>query len=152
MIMITAAPVKKSVRVNASQEHAFDVFAERFDIWWPRDHHIGKTAMREAIIEPRTGGRWYERGEDGSECEWGRVLAWEPPARLLLSWRINSKFVPDETVESEVEVRFIPDGAVTRVELEHRIRAADAGLLREAVDSPRGWGSILDIYVAKASA
>ena len=152
MSMIQVAPVRKNIRVSAPQAHAFDVFAARFDAWWPRDHHIGKAEIAEAIIEPRLGGRWYERGEDGSECEWGRVLAWEPPSRFVLSWRINSKFVPDETVESEVEVRFIPDGAGTRVELEHRIRSADASALREAVDSPRGWGALLDIYAAKASA
>jgi uncharacterized protein YndB with AHSA1/START domain len=80
------------------------------------------------------------------------VLAWEPPSRLVLSWRINSKFVLDETIESEVEVRFIPDGAGTRVELEHRIRSADAPALRDAVDAPGGWGALLDIYAAKASA
>ena len=152
MTMITAAPVRKSIRVNAPPARAFDVFAARFGSWWPRDHHIGKAAMSEAVIEPRAGGRWYEKDEDGSECDWGRVLAWEPPARLLLSWRINSKFVLDETVESEVEVRFVPDGAGTRVELEHRIRAADAEKLREAVDSPRGWGSLLEIYAARVSA
>jgi uncharacterized protein YndB with AHSA1/START domain len=152
MTMITAAPVRKSIRVNAPQARAFDVFAARFGSWWPKDHHIGKAAMTEAVIEPRAGGRWYERGEDGSECDWGRVLAWEPPARLVLSGRINSKFVLDETVESEVEVRFIPDGAGTRVELEHRIRAIDAEPLREAVDSPRGWDSLLEIYAAKLSA
>ena len=152
MNMIQVAPVRKAIRVNASQAHAFEVFAARFDAWWPREHHLGKAEMAAAIIEPRAGGRWYEKGQDGSECEWGRVLAWEPPSRLVLSWRINSKFVPDETVESEVEVRFSPDGAGTRVELEHRIRSADAPALRDAVDSPRGWGALLEIFAAKASA
>jgi uncharacterized protein YndB with AHSA1/START domain len=149
---ISAAPVKKSIRVNAPQSRAFDVFAARFDSWWPRDHHIGKAAMKQAIIEPHSGGRWYEKDEDGSECDWGRVLVWDPPSRLVLSWGINSKFVPDETVDSEVEVRFIADGdAATRVELEHRILAADAQALREAVDSPRGWGGLLEIYAAKVA-
>ncbi len=150
---ITVAPVKKSIRVNAPQAHAFDVFAARFDSWWPRDHHIGKVPMKQAIIEPHAGGRWYEKGEDGSECEWGRVLVWDPPSRLVLSWGLNSKFILDETVDSEVEVRFIPDGdAATRVELEHRVQAADAKALREAVDSPRGWSGLLEIYAAKAAA
>lgn len=147
---ISAAPVKKSIRVNAPPARAFEVFANRFDSWWPRDHHIGKAAMKQAIIEPHSGGRWYEKDEDGSECDWGRVLVWDPPSRLVLSWIINSKFVLDETVDSEVEIRFIPDGdSATRVELEHRIMAVDAQALRDTVDSPRGWGSLLEIYAAK---
>jgi uncharacterized protein YndB with AHSA1/START domain len=145
--------VRKSIKVNAPQAHAFEVFARRFDAWWPRDHHIGKSAMKEAVIEPRAGGRWYEKGDDGAECDWGRVLAWDPPNRLVLSWTINGKFQVDEAVESEVEVRFVAeDAGTTRVELEHRIAAADAPALREAVDSPRGWGSLLEIYAREAAA
>lgn len=153
MTFIRVAPVRKVIVVNAPQAHAFDVFARRFDVWWPRDHHIGKTAMKTAVIEPRAGGRWYERGEDGSECEWGRVLRWEPPNRLVLSWTINGKFQVDGTVESEVDVQFLAEGEKrTRVELEHRIAAADAAALRDAVDSPRGWGSLLEIYAKEAAA
>jgi uncharacterized protein YndB with AHSA1/START domain len=145
--------VKRSIRVNAPQARAFDVFATRFDSWWPREHHIGKAVMKEAIIEPHAGGRWYEKGEDGSECNWGRVLVWEPPSRLVLSWEINSKFAFDETVASEVEVHFTADAeGGTLVELEHRILAADAQALREVVDSPRGWGALLEIYAAKVAA
>jgi uncharacterized protein YndB with AHSA1/START domain len=108
--------------------------------------------MAEAVIEPRAGGRWYEKGEDGSECDWGRVLAWEPPSRLVLSWTINGKFQVDETVESEVEVLFIPESAsTTRVELEHRIAAVDAEALRQAVDSPQGWGNLLEIYAKETT-
>ena len=152
MKKIAVAPVKKNIRVKASQAHAFDVFAAGFDSWWPKDHHIGKAAMKQVVMEPRVGGRWYEKGEDGSECDWGRVLVWDPPSRLVLSWGINSEFVLDDTVESEVEVRFFPDGDNgTRVELEHRILAADAEVLREAVDSPRGWSGLLEIYAARAA-
>ena len=153
MTFIRVAPVRKSILVNTTQAHAFDVFAKRFDAWWPRDHHIGKSPMKEAVIEPCEGGRWFEKGEDSSECEWGRVLAWEPPNRLVLSWTINGKFQVDDTVESEVEVHFLAESANrTRVELEHRIAAGDASALREAVDSPRGWGSLLEIYAKKAAA
>ena len=153
MTFIRVAPVRKSISVNAPQAHAFDVFTRRFDVWWPRDHHIGKTAMKQAVIEPCTGGRWYEKGEDDSECEWGRVLAWEPPNRLVLSWTINGKFQVDGSVESEVEVRFVAEGdSRTRVELEHRIAAEDAEALRGAVDSPMGWGSLLEIYAKEAAA
>jgi uncharacterized protein YndB with AHSA1/START domain len=149
---IRVTPVKKSIRVNAPQAHAFEVFASRFDSWWPRDHHIGKAAMIEAIIEPRAGGRWYEKGDDGSECEWGRVIAWEPPSRLVLSWHLNGKFEVDESVASEVEVLFVAEGPhATRVELEHRIASPDAETIRAAVDTPQGWSGLLEIFARKAA-
>jgi uncharacterized protein YndB with AHSA1/START domain len=151
--MLKVAPVKKALLVKATPERAFEVFTSRFDAWWPKTHHIGKAPMKEAVIEPHDGGRWYEKGEDGSECNWGKVLAWEPPSRLILSWHINGKFELDERVMSEVEVRFIAEGAgVTRVELEHRIEAADAEIMRASVDSPNGWTALLEAYGKIASA
>jgi uncharacterized protein YndB with AHSA1/START domain len=77
--------VRKSVVVNAPIERAFDVFTAKFDTWWPRTHHIGEVEPFEAILEPRAGGRYYERGADGSECEWGEVLEFDPPTHLALS-------------------------------------------------------------------
>ena len=146
-LKIKVAPVRKTLSVNAPQAHAFDVFTTRFNTWWPKDHHLGKTDMVAAVIEPRKGGRWYERDADGSECDWGSVLVWEPPSRLVLSWRINSKFVIDAAVASEIEVRFIAETpGQTRVEFEHRIEAEDAEALRAAVDSPRGWTGLLEMY------
>ena len=148
---IKAAPVLKTVRVKASPQRAFDVFTTRFDAWWPRSHHIGKAEMKEAVIEPRRGGRWYEKGVDGSECNWGNVLLWEPPHRIVLSWRINSQFVIDDSVTSEVDVRFIAEAdGVTRVELEHRIEAVDAETMRGMVDAPNGWTAILEAFRAAA--
>jgi uncharacterized protein YndB with AHSA1/START domain len=150
--MLKVAPVKKTLLLRASPERAFAVFTARFDAWWPKSHHIGKAPMKEAVIEPRSGGRWYEKGEDGSECNWGKVLAWEPPSRLILSWHINGKFELDESVMSEVEVRFIAEGAnTTRVELEHRIESHDADAMRAAVDAPNGWTAILEAYGKVAS-
>ena len=81
--------VNKEIVVQAP-ERAFRVFTENFDRWWPRSHHIGKADMKAAIMEPRTNGRWYERGVDGSECEWGYVIAWEPPHRVVLAWQLNN--------------------------------------------------------------
>jgi uncharacterized protein YndB with AHSA1/START domain len=150
--LITAAPVKKMLRVKASQATAFEVFTARIGSWWPQSHHIGKVDMKEAVIEPRQGGRWYERGVDGSECEWGTVLAWQPPEKIVLSWYLNSKFEYDRSIKSEVEVRFIAEGAnTTRVELEHRISAADAEIIRDKVDAPGGWTMLLDLYAQKAT-
>lgn len=144
---ITPAPVRKAIRVNAPQARAFEVFTARFGNWWPKSHHIGTAEMKDAIIEPRHGGRWYERGLDGSECQWGEVLVWQPPEKLVLSWHLNGQFKLDDSVESEVEVRFIADGpTATRVELEHRITATDAETIRSAVDSPNGWSGLLGHY------
>ena len=146
---IRVAPVRKSMRVNASQARAFEVFASRLDAWWPKSHHIGKAEMKEAVLEPRAGGRWYEKGVDGSECTWGSVLVWDPPSRLVLSWKINAKFEFDESVASEVDVRFVAESAnVTRVELEHRIEALDGEAMRASVDAPAGWTALLELYRA----
>ncbi len=83
--------VRKALMVEASAERAFRVFTEKLGAWWPvATHHIGKVPARTVMIEPREGGRWYEQGEDGSECNWGRVLVWDPPRRLVLAWQITS--------------------------------------------------------------
>ena len=81
--------VKRSVVVNVPIEHAFKVFTERFDLWWPREHHVGKADLQTAIIEPKAGGRFYEKGVDGSECEWGAVLEFAPPSRVVLAWHLD---------------------------------------------------------------
>jgi len=144
---IRVAPVLKTIRVEVPQAHAFEVFTARIGKWWPATHKIGRAEMREAVIEMRQGGRWYERGVDGSETDWGRVLAWDPPAKLTLSWHINSQFAIDEHVRSEIEVRFVAAGShATVVELEHRLEAPDAERLREIVDSERGWSMLLGRY------
>ena len=107
------------------------------------------------MIEPQAGGRWYEQGEDGSKCDWGRVLVWEPPLRLVLAWQINAQWQFDPGVTTEVEVRFIAEGATTRVELEHRHleRLGDrAEALRAAFDSPDGWAGVLQAYAQQQGA
>ena len=135
--------VRKSIVVNAPQAHVFDFFTAKHDLWWPRAHHIGTRDNFTAVLEPRAGGRWFERGDDGSECQWGRVLAWEPPRRLLLSWDIGADWKPDPGLQTEVEVRFIAEAAErTRVELEHRKleRYGDkAEMMRALFDGPGAW-------------
>ena len=91
----TETSVRKTVTVNAPIERAFDVFTSGFDSWWPRSHHIAKVDMAEAILEPRLGGRWYERGADGSECDWGTVLEYDRPNHVAVSWRLNGEFAYD---------------------------------------------------------
>ena len=116
------ASVRKEITVEASQARAFRAFTEEHGAWWPlATHHIGEKDAETAIIEPRAGGRWFERAADGTECLWGKVLVWDPPGRLVLSWEIGANFKYQEGLSLEVEVRFVVLGpALTRVELEHR--------------------------------
>jgi uncharacterized protein YndB with AHSA1/START domain len=148
MVQATHEAVRREITVQASPERAFAVFTEQVDTWWPRSHHVGAAEMAEAVIEPRAGGRWYERGVDGSRCDWGDVLAWEPPHRLLLSWQIGGDWAldPDPEHASEVEVTFTPDGEGTRVRVEHRNferHGATAAALAEGVAGDGGWNSLL---------
>jgi len=148
-------PVRKTISVNASAERAFHVFTAEFDSWWPRTHHIGQAPMKRAIIQGVVGGRCYTEQIDGTECEWGTVLVWDPPHRLVLAWQIDGHwhYEPDLAKSSEVEVRFTPqpDGS-TRIELEHRHlsrHGADAGAIRTAIDSPTGWGGLLALFATQ---
>jgi uncharacterized protein YndB with AHSA1/START domain len=147
-------PVRKSIVVNASVDRAFHVFTAEHDTWWPRSHHIGKAPMKKAVIEGKVGGRCYSEQTDGTECDWGTVLAWEPPHRVVLAWQINGnwQFEPDLARSSEVEVRFTPQpGGSTRIDLEHRYlgrHGEGATAMRTAVDSPNGWASLLGLFAA----
>jgi uncharacterized protein YndB with AHSA1/START domain len=147
--------VRKTLTLNVPIEHAFRVFTEGHGKWWPLDtHHIGKVAAATVVIEPCAGGRWYERGIDGTECEWGKVLVWEPPHRLLLAWQITADWRYDLTLQTEVEVTFVAEGpGRTRLELEHRHldRYRDqAGVMRSIFDSEGGWTGILARFATAA--
>lgn len=151
MSTATIPAIQGKVTVNAPIERAFRIFTESFTTWWPADYHIGEADMAEAIIEPREGGRWYERGVDGSECDWGHVLAWEPPHRLVVTWQINGQwqYDPDPEHASEIEVRFTPDGSdQTTVELEHRLlhRLVGGEAIRDSISGGGGWGALLAQY------
>ncbi|HEX2724948.1 MAG TPA: SRPBCC family protein [Beijerinckiaceae bacterium] len=155
MRAITPAPVRKSIFVRAQQQRAFEVFTSGIGRWWPPSHHIGKAEMQDAIIEPRAGGRWYERGVDGSECEWGRVLAWDPPQRVVLAWQLTADWQFDPKLVTEVEVRFTPEGEGTRVDLEHRNLerfGERADTVRGQIDAEGGWGLILQNFADAATA
>jgi uncharacterized protein YndB with AHSA1/START domain len=151
-----ANSLRKVVSVKAPPEIAWRVFTEKMGTWWPlATHKIGKAKAVDAVIEPRVGGRWYERGDDGSTCDWGRVLAWEPPSRLVLSWEISADFQYDPNLKTEVEVRFITEGKDgTRVELEHRHLdryGARRDQVRRIFDSDAGWKGLLEAFAACAS-
>jgi uncharacterized protein YndB with AHSA1/START domain len=115
--------VRQSVVVDAPIERAFKVFTEDFGKFKPAEHNLLGVEIAETVFEPRVGGHLYDRGVDGSECRWARVLAYEPPTRLLLSWNINPRWQieTDPARTSEWEVRFIAETpSRTRVEIEHR--------------------------------
>ena len=152
----TQLVVRKSVLVNAPQTHAFAVFTEQQGAWWPlTTHYIGAASAQTAIIEPLAGGRWFERSSDGDECDWGRVLVWEPPHRIVLSWDIGADWKSDPQLGTEVEVRFIAeDPATTRVELEHRHLeryGAQAETMQTTFDSEGGWSGILRGFAQAAA-
>ena len=153
-LAIKPAPVRKSVTIAATPARAFEVFTAGFDRWWPRSHSIGDSPLKTAVIEPRVGGRWYGLLENGSEAEWGDVLAWEPPHRVVLAWRIGSDWAYDADLLTEVEVTFRPEGERTRVELEHRhLERMGEGAegARTQFDSQGGWGALLQMFAAEAA-
>ena len=112
-------PIRHIVVVKAPPARAFELFAAHMDHWWPRG--IGEKPHVAIVVEPWTEGRWFERDADGNETHWGKVLAWEPPSRLLLAWQITSQWTYDTELLTEVELTFAAlDGGGTRVTLEHR--------------------------------
>ena len=141
----TDTSIRTSVIVEAPIEHAFRVFTEDFDKVKPREHNMLDVEIAETVFEPRVGGRIFDRGVDGSECQWARVLAFEPPDRVVFSWDIAPTWQIETDLEktSEVEVRFVDEGeGKTRVELEHRHldRHGDGWESeREAVEGEGGW-------------
>jgi uncharacterized protein YndB with AHSA1/START domain len=140
-----AASVRTQIVVEAPLERAFRVFTEDFDKIKPREHNMLAVDIAETVFEPRVGGHIFDRGVDGSECRWARVLAYEPPDRVVFSWDISPQFQIENDLEktSEVEVRFISETAQrTRVELEHRHLDRHGGGWegeREAVAGEGGW-------------
>ncbi|HEY7990196.1 MAG TPA: SRPBCC family protein [Stellaceae bacterium] len=148
---IAPAPVRKHVEVGAPRDRAFAFFTARMGRWWRADHSLlaGK-ARADVVVEPHLGGRWFERAVDGSECDWGKVLEWEPPDRVVLAWQLNADWRYDPDLITELEIRFVALGAArTRVELEHRKLenfGARAEEVRAALDSYNAWQGGLDRF------
>ena len=149
-------PLGGTVTVGVPVERAFRVFTASFGTWWPAQYHIGQADLAEAILEQRAGGRWYERGVDGSECDWGSVLVWDPPARVVLDWQLGADWAYDPDVHTELEVAFVAEGPErTRVELEHRGLEAYGDRMEEvrnSIDSPGGWPGLLEQFAQAAAA
>lgn len=150
MTVIRPAPVRKSIVVKASAEKSFATFTSRIGRWWPRSKSIGSAPQADVVLEPWVGGRWYERGTDGSECQWGKVLHWEPPGRLVLAWQIGADWKFNPALVTEVEITFTALAAgETRVDIEHRYLerlGENAARAREAFDSENGWNGVLEAF------
>lgn len=150
----TSTAVRKEVVVAASVEKAFATFTERFGDFKPPEHNMLGAPITETAFEPRVGGHIYDRAEDGTECRWARVLAFEPPHRVVFSWDISPQWQLESDPEnaSEVEVRFVAEAPErTRVELEHRNldrHGPSWASVRDGVDGPDGW----PLYLARYSA
>ncbi len=158
--------VRKSLRVEVPVERAFSVFVEQMEVWWPASHHLGATPFEMIVVEPRVGGRWYERNVEGQQCDWGTVLAWDPPRHVAFSWHVAPprragadptkwEYDADMARASRVDVRFEAEGAEsTLVELVHsglERHGADHAQLRAAFEAPNAWSGILAAYAQAAN-
>lgn len=147
--LIAAAPIRKTVVVKADPIRAFEVFAHRMHEWSPAVQSL-LGARRDIVLEPRAGGRWYEVNEDGSEADWGKVLVWDPPHRMLLAWQLNAQFAYDPKLITEVEACFFAeDDGRTRVEFEHRNLERfgdDAAATRASLAGDGGWSGSFALF------
>ena len=151
---IRPVPVKRTVTVKADPQRSFTAFTGNMAAWWPASHTIGGSQKPEVVLEGRVGGRWYERGPEGAECEWGKVLVWDPPGRLVLAWQLNGLWKYDPALVTEVEITFTALGnGATRVDLEHRNlerMGEHATRVHDAVNAEAGWLGILKTFAGFA--
>jgi uncharacterized protein YndB with AHSA1/START domain len=142
---MSIAPIVHTVTVKTPPARTFELFTSQMALWWPQGRTIGKSPHVAIVVEPRTGGRWFERDAAGNETHWGQVLAWEPPSRLLLGWQINSRWTYDPEFLTEVELTFAAaEGGGTAVTLEHRdLERFGADAARHAALLDGGWPTFL---------
>ena len=152
MTVQTVAPVKKAITVAVPPSRAFEAFTQQMGSWWKPDYTIAESPFVDVRVEPHEGGRWFEVDADGKECQWGRVMVWEPPTRVVLAWQITGTWAYDPGFETELEIRFVEVGPdATRVELEHRNleRYGEAAAsIRDQFDSDAGWAGLLELFAA----
>jgi uncharacterized protein YndB with AHSA1/START domain len=151
---MTIAPIVRTVIVKASPQRAFGAFTANMGEWWPKDHTIATQPFVQVILEPRVGGRWFERAADGTETQWGKVLSWDPPGRAVLAWQINADWTYDPALVTEVEMLFADQGdGTTLVTLEHRNLervGAKAAALSDQLGN--GWPGLLQKFADYAGA
>ena len=142
-------PIRLAFEVDCPADHAFDVWTGRISAWWPADHTVSGEANVAVVLEPRPGGRIFERTAAGVEHDWGEIVAWEPPTRFVYLWHLRR----DRADATEVEIRFIQRGETTLVEIEHRgweALGADGQTWRDRNNG--GWATLLPHFVAAAAA
>ncbi len=136
--------LRKAVTVGCAAPAAFDTWTRRIDLWWPRDHTVGGEAVTEVVLEPRVGGRLFERHADGAERDWGAVTTWEPPQRFAYTWHIGA----DADEATRVEITFTELDGGTRVDVAHTgwesVTDGDARMQR----NESGWEGLLPAFVA----
>jgi uncharacterized protein YndB with AHSA1/START domain len=149
---IAPAAIHKTIDVKAPVDRAFAVFASRMGDWWHKEHSLAQGKVQTGvIIEPFAGGRWYETADDGSEENWGKVIAYEPPHRLVLAWQLTREFTYDPDFETTVEVRFEETAEGTRVHFEHRdLERMGEGAVQTFEEMDGGWGMLLDLFRQEA--
>jgi uncharacterized protein YndB with AHSA1/START domain len=148
-------PITGTTTVDLPLDQAFEVFTASIDTWWPHEFHIGRADVAEVVLEPGVGGRWYERGVDGTECDWGRVTLWEPPDRVVFTWQIDGsfRFDPDPGRASEIDARFTAVGpAQTVVDVEHRHfdRLVGGQGVSDTINGGGGWALLLAAFAKSA--
>jgi Activator of Hsp90 ATPase homolog 1-like protein len=146
----TIAPVRRDITVEVGRQRAFEFFTGQMARWWNPRHHIADQPFVDLVVEPREGGRWFERDAAGIECQWGTVLVWAPHERVVLGWQLTEQWDFDPDFLTEVEIRFVPVGeGATRVELEHRDLerfGEHAEDIRSQLDADGGWKGLLDRF------
>jgi uncharacterized protein YndB with AHSA1/START domain len=150
---MTIAPIRKTFMVKAPPAKAFAAFTQGMVHWWPKTHTIAPHPFVEVVVEPREGGRWFERDADGAETNWGKVLAWDPPGRLTLAWQIDASWKYDPDLVTEVDLTFTAQDGGSLVAFEHRHLerlGESAQALAEMLSG--GWPGILDLFAGYAAA
>jgi uncharacterized protein YndB with AHSA1/START domain len=148
----TPTEVRTTITVEAPIQRAFEVFTKRIDIWWPREYRLIQGEARDVVIESHAGGRWYERAASGKECDWGKVLLWESPHHLVLTWLIGVGYVAETDPEraSRVDVQFAEDSptrtTVTLVHSQFERHGEGWESLRDGIAEEGGWPGILKTY------
>lgn len=145
--------IQRSIVVQVPQEKAFEIFVDKFNEWWPYEYTWSKEVLAFIAIEPKEGGRCYERGPHNFECDWGRVIKYDPPNTITFTWQIgaNREPVPNPDKASVVEVRFGKEGSGTRVEVNHHSFSKHGEHWQQYVAglaSAQGWSWLLDKYAA----
>jgi len=144
---MTIAPIRRTIDVAVPPERAFELFSGRMHDWWPKEHSISEDPRVGVEIEDHVGGWWGQIGESGSRTQWGKVLAWEPPGRLLLAWQINAEWRYDATLITELELTFTPVGTNTLVTLEHRnLERLGESAEKVAEQLRNGWPGVVQHY------